>query len=30
MSDIRRDYVRIMVVWAITLAGLFALQRYFS
>jgi len=26
----RRSYVRVLVVWALTLLGLYALQRYFS
>ena len=30
MSDVRKHYVRIVVVWVLTLAGLYALQQYFS
>jgi hypothetical protein len=26
----RRSYVRVLAVWALTLAALYALQRYFS
>lgn len=28
--DVRKHYIRIVVVWVLTLAGLFALQQYFS
>ena len=30
MSRIRRHYVRIIVVWTLTLASLYAFQQYFS
>jgi len=30
MSDMHRSYVRVLATWAITLLGLYALQRYFS
>jgi hypothetical protein len=30
MSGVRKHYVRIVVVWVLTLAGLYALQRIFS
>jgi hypothetical protein len=30
MSDMRRSYVRVLVVWALTLLALYALQQYFS
>lgn len=30
MSRIRKHYARIIVVWALTLASLYAFQRYFS
>jgi hypothetical protein len=30
MSQIRKHYVRIVVVWVITLAALYALQEFFS
>jgi hypothetical protein len=30
VSDVRRHYVRVVVVWAIVLAALFAFQQYFS
>jgi hypothetical protein len=30
VSDIRRNYVRVLVVWAVVLAALFAFQQYFS
>jgi hypothetical protein len=30
VSDIRRSYVRVVVVWVIVLAALFAFQQYFS
>jgi hypothetical protein len=30
MSDMRRSYVRVLVVWALTLLALYALQRAFS
>jgi hypothetical protein len=28
--DMRRSYVRVLVVWAITLLALYAFQEYFS
>jgi hypothetical protein len=28
--QVRKHYVRVVVVWLMTLAGLYALQRYFS
>jgi hypothetical protein len=30
VSDIRRDYARVIVVWLITLASLYAFQQFFS
>lgn len=30
MSDVRKHYVRVIVVWVITLAALYAFQEYFS
>jgi hypothetical protein len=30
MSDMRRSYVRVLVVWAVTLLALYALQQYFA
>jgi hypothetical protein len=29
-SDMRRSYIRVLVVWAATLAVLYALQEFFS
>jgi hypothetical protein len=29
-DGMRRSYLRVLLVWLITLAGLFALQEYFS
>jgi hypothetical protein len=29
-DEMRRSYLRVLVVWILTLAGLFALQEYFS
>ena len=29
-NEVRKHYVRIVVVWVLTLAGLYALQQYFS
>ena len=29
-SDIRKHYVRVVVVWIVTLTALYAFQRYFS
>jgi hypothetical protein len=30
MTDMRRSYVRVLVVWAVTLLALYAFQEYFS
>jgi hypothetical protein len=30
MSDVRKHYVRVVVVWLFTLAALYAFQQYFS
>ena len=30
VSNMRRSYVRVLVVWALTLLGLYGLQQYFS
>ena len=30
MSDMRRSYLRVLVVWALTLLALYALQRTFA
>ena len=30
MSDMRRSYVRVLIVWAVTLLALYAFQEYFS
>jgi hypothetical protein len=30
MSDMRRSYVRVLVVWVAVLAALYVLQEYFS
>jgi hypothetical protein len=30
MSDVRKHYVRVLVVWVITLGALYAFQQYFS
>jgi hypothetical protein len=30
VSDVRRSYVRVLVVWVVVLAALFAFQQYFS
>jgi hypothetical protein len=30
VTDIRRHYVRVLVVWAAVLIALFAFQQYFS
>jgi hypothetical protein len=30
VTDVRRHYVRVLIVWAIALAALFAFQRYFT
>ena len=29
-GDVRKHYVRLLVVWVLTLLGLYALQQYFS
>lgn len=28
--EVRKHYVRVIAVWVLTLAGLYALQQYFS
>lgn len=30
MSRVRKHYLRIIIVWAVTLASLYAFQQYFS
>lgn len=30
MTDVERSYIKVMVVWVITLVSLFAIQQYFS
>lgn len=30
MTDVERSYVKVMVIWVITLVSLFAIQQYFS
>jgi hypothetical protein len=30
MTDIRRSYVRVAIVWVVVLLALFAFQQYFS
>ena len=30
MNGMRRSYVRVLLVWGITLAALYAFQQYFS
>jgi hypothetical protein len=30
VSDVRRSYARVLVVWVLVLAGLYAFQQYFS
>jgi len=30
MSDMRRSYARVLLVWAMTLLALYALQEFFS
>jgi hypothetical protein len=30
VSDMRRSYVRVLVLWALTLLALYALQQYFA
>jgi hypothetical protein len=30
VTDVRRNYVRVLVVWILVLASLFAFQQYFS
>ena len=29
-SDMRRSYVRVLVIWVVTLLALYAFQEYFS
>ena len=29
-DDMRRSYIRVLVVWALTLAALYAFQQYFA
>jgi len=29
-SDVRKHYLRVVVVWIVTLTALYAFQRYFS
>jgi len=30
VTDVRRRYVRVIILWALVLAALFAFQQYFS
>jgi hypothetical protein len=30
VSDMRRSYSRVMIVWAVVLSALYAFQQYFS
>ena len=30
MNEMRRSYIRVLVVWTLTLAALYALQAFFS
>jgi hypothetical protein len=30
MTDMRQSYVRVLIVWAVTLLALYAFQEYFS
>jgi hypothetical protein len=30
MSGMRRSYVRVVIIWVVVLAGLYAFQQYFS
>ena len=30
MSDVRKHYLRVIVVWVLTLSGLYWFQQYFS
>ena len=30
MTDIRRSYVRVVIIWVVVLAALFAFEQYFS
>jgi len=30
VSDVRRSYLRVVILWVIVLAALFAFQEYFS
>lgn len=29
-SGMQRSYIKVLIVWAVTLAGLYAFQQYFS
>jgi hypothetical protein len=30
VSDMRRTYVRVIIIWAVVLSALYTLQQYFS
>ena len=30
MSDVRKHYTRVIVIWAVSLAALYAFQQYFG
>jgi hypothetical protein len=30
MTEVQRNYVKVLVVWTVTLLSLYALQQYFS
>ena len=30
MTEVQRNYIKVLVVWTITLLSLYALQQYFS
>jgi hypothetical protein len=30
VSDVRKHYLRVVIVWVLTLAALYAFQQYFS
>ncbi len=30
MSDVRKHYTRVIVIWAVTLVALYAFQQYFG
>jgi hypothetical protein len=30
VTDIRRSYVRVVIIWVVVLAALFAFEQYFS